>query len=117
MQNALGLPRYDRIALPGGAACLASHFVAYREEEGAAEQVRFLVEVHQLERIVLIAHENCAFYTHRLNISSLQLKSQQLEDLRKAASRVRLLGRHLQIEAYFARLDRKNMISFERVDT
>ena len=31
---ALGLPRYDRLAVPGGAACLAGYFATYREEEG-----------------------------------------------------------------------------------
>ena len=27
LHNALKLPRYDRLALPGGAACLAGHFL------------------------------------------------------------------------------------------
>ena len=44
LQHALQLPRYDRLAVPGGAACLAGHFSTYREEEGVIEQLRFLVE-------------------------------------------------------------------------
>src|SRR6185369_10887311 len=58
LQNALQLPRYDRLAVPGGAACLAGHFHAYREEEGVAEQLRFLVQIHDVRRIVLIAHQD-----------------------------------------------------------
>ena len=38
LHNALELPRYDRLALPGGAACLAGHFLSYKEEEGLIEQ-------------------------------------------------------------------------------
>ena len=116
MRNALQLPRYDRLAIPGGAACLASHFSAYREEEGVAEQLRFLVDVHQLKRVVLVAHENCAFYTTRLRISPLQLETQQREDMRKAISRVRSIGNHLQIDTFFARLQPKGLVQFEAVE-
>ena len=83
LHNALRLPRYDRLAVPGGAACLASHFATYREEEGVVQQLRFLVDAHGIERVVLIAHEDCAFYTERLNISPLQLESQQRDFARK----------------------------------
>ena len=48
MKSALHLPRYDRLAVPGGAACLARHFALYREEEGVSEQLRFLIELHRL---------------------------------------------------------------------
>ncbi len=50
LQNFLTLPRYDRLAIPGGSACLARHFATYREEEGVYEQLRFLVDVHGLEQ-------------------------------------------------------------------
>src|SRR5262245_56949242 len=83
MHTALKLPRYDRLAVPGGAACLASHFETYREEEGVVEQLRFLFQVHSIERVVLIAHEGCAFYLQRLHVSPLQLQSQQHDDIKK----------------------------------
>ena len=43
LHNALQLPRYDRLAVPGGAACLAGHFLAHREEDALVEQLRFLI--------------------------------------------------------------------------
>ena len=116
LHNALQLPRYDRLAVPGGAACLARHFATYREEEGVFEQLRFLVDVHGLERVVLIAHEDCAFYTERLHVSPLQLETQQREDMEKAVRRVRSLSRTLSVSAFFARKHRKGMIQFESVD-
>lgn len=111
----LKLPRYDRLAVPGGAACLASHFKAYREEEGVAEQLRFLVQVHAVRQVVLIAHEGCAFYTQWLNISPLQLEARQHDDLTKAIRRVERFGNNIEISAYFARRDGER-ITFERVE-
>ncbi len=102
LHAALKLPRYDRLAVPGGAACLAGHFLAFREEEGMVEQLRFLVKVHGLERVVLIAHQDCAFYTERLHVSPSQLESQQRDDLETAAERVRSFASSLLVEAYFA---------------
>lgn len=115
IQNLLRLPRYDRLAVPGGSACLARHFKTYREDEGVFEQLRFLVDVHELEQVVLIAHENCAFYSERLAISPLQLESQQREDIRKAVQRVRSLSRELVVKAFFARTRRGRKVVFESV--
>lgn len=115
LQNRLGLPRYDRLAVPGGAACLTRHFKTYREEEGVVEQLRFLIETHDLQRVVLVAHQDCGFYLLRLGVSALQLESQQREDMRKAIDRVRSLGRDVQVEAWFARR-RHGVVRFERVE-
>jgi hypothetical protein len=117
MHLALELPRYDRLAVPGGAACLASHFSAYHEEEGVVEQLRFLVHVHGLERVVLIAHEGCAFYTERLHVSRLQLESQQHEDIKKAVRRVRSIRSGLFVQAFFVRIARSGAVQFEPVES
>lgn len=117
MRNALSLPRYDRLAIPGGAACLARHFSLYREEEGVSSQLRFLIDAHALRRVVLIAHQDCAFYSHRLKISSLQLESQQRADMTTAVERVHSLGSHLQVDAFFARKQPNDVVQFEPVST
>jgi hypothetical protein len=115
LHEALGLPRYDRLAVPGGAACLAGHFATYREEEGTIEQLRFLLTVHEARRVVLVAHEGCAFYLERLRISPLQLETQQHDDLVKAIRRVRRFGLNVEVLAFFARR-RGKAIKFERVE-
>jgi hypothetical protein len=115
LHRGLGLPRYDRVGVPGGAACLAGHFAAYREEEAVLEQLRFLMRVHEIERLVLIAHEGCAFYTQWLNISPLTLREQQRGDLIKAARRLERFGRGLHVEAWFAH-KHGDRILFEPVD-
>jgi hypothetical protein len=112
LQTGLRLPRYDRLAVPGGPACLARHFKLYREEEGVLSQLQFLIDVHRIERVVLIAHEGCAFYLQRLQVSALQLETQQRDDMRKAVARVQSLRQGLQIDAFFARL-RGGRVAFE----
>src|SRR5437868_13233027 len=106
LHNCLGLPRYDRVAVPGGAACLAGHLLAMRERSALDRQLKFLVEGHGLSRVVLIAHEDCGFY--RANVHPSKLKRQPLEELQAAdlaavAALLRDYNRGLEIDAYFAR--------------
>ena len=97
LHNQLGLPHYDLLAVPGGAAALAGHLAAYREEEALVEQLRFLIANHGLERVVLIAHRNCGFYLRKLHLSEEGLRTRQEADLAKATPdkgghRVKALG-------------------------
>lgn len=115
LQNGLQLPRYDRVAVPGGAACLAGHFSAYREGEAAIDQLRFLVEVHGLKRVVLIAHQRCAFYTDRLKVHEIDLRERQFHDLSRAAKRARRLCPTLSVEGYFAAITEHHTVVFERI--
>ena len=106
LHNCLGLPRYDRVAVPGGAACLAGHMLAIRERSALDRQLKFLVEGHGLSRIVMIAHEDCGFY--KANVHPSKLKRQPLEELQAAdlaavAGLLRDYNRGLEIDAYFAR--------------
>ena len=100
LHHGLQLPRYDRLAVPGGAACLAGHFSSYREEEGVIEQLRFLLSVHKVRQVVLIAHEGCAFYSERLHVSPLQLESTQHEDIAKAFRQVKGFGLDVHVRAF-----------------
>jgi hypothetical protein len=103
LQNGLKLPRYDRLALPGGPGTLAEHPQARLEHAAVADELKFLVEVHGLDRIVLIQHQNCAFYTGRLALSGFSVEQQQRADIKTAADFVREVTKVDRIEAYFAR--------------
>jgi hypothetical protein len=104
LQQGLGLPRYDRVALPGGPGCLAGHEQASLEERGVVDELKFLVEVHKLSRVVLIAHSGCAFYGARLGLTEPRLELVQRADLVRAAAYVNRVTGLDRIEGYFARL-------------
>jgi len=104
LQNGLELPRYDRLCLPGGPACLAGHPQALLEEQGIVDELQFLNEVHKLSRIVLIAHQGCAYYKNRLELSEPRLELVQRADLVRAAAYVHRVTGLDRIEGYYARL-------------
>lgn len=102
LHQGLGLPRYDRLAVPGGAACLAGHVSSFQERGALERQLEFLIRAHELERLVLIAHHDCAYYRNVwLGLKSLE--QQQAADLRTAASDIRRAHREIEIDAFFAR--------------
>jgi hypothetical protein len=115
LEQGLKLPRYDRVTLPGGPACLAGHAQAHLEEQGVMDELQFLVEVHGLKRVVLISHQSCAFYSSRLELKEPRMELVQKADLVRAAAFTHRVTGLNAIEAYFARLvDGKVM--FERVE-
>ncbi|MBX3381457.1 MAG: hypothetical protein KF805_15285 [Phycisphaeraceae bacterium] len=114
LQNGLNLPRYDRLCLPGGPACVAGHPQAHLEEGGVVDELQFLVQVHKLKRVVLIAHQGCAFYSNRLELKEPRLELVQKADLVRAAAFVHRVTSLSNIEAFYARFDGTD-INFEPV--
>lgn len=114
LMNGLKLPRVDRVALPGGPAALAAHPETKLEHAAVVDELKFLVEVHGLKRVVLIQHQNCAFYTGRLKLEGFAVERRQLEDLSSAADFVREVTGVNQVDMFFARqLD--TAVRFEEV--
>ncbi len=71
---------------PVGAGCLAGYTASIREEGALERQLRLLIKVHGLREIVLIAHQDRAYYS-TVRWRNQSLEKQQLEDLSKAARR------------------------------
>ena len=115
LMNGLSLPGYDRVALPGGPACLAGHPQAHLEEQGVVDELRFLVEAHGLQRVVLVMHEGCAFYSARLGLSDRRMELVQRADLVRAAAFVRRVTGLDRVEGFFAR-HAEGRIRFEPVE-
>jgi hypothetical protein len=114
LHNGLKLPRYDRVALPGGPACLAGHSEAHLEHQGVVDELNFLVEVHELSRVVLVAHQGCAFYSARLGLPEPFLEHQQRIDLLKSAQFIQRVTGIREVDAFFLRLVEKRAV-FEPV--
>ncbi len=110
LKNGLGLPRYDRVALPGGPARLAGYADALIAECAVVDELLFLAEAHGLTRVVLIQHEGCAFYRQRLGIEGEDLRPLQDADLVKAADAIREATDLAQIEGYYAMRSARGML-------
>ncbi len=102
-QEGLGLPRYDRFAVPGGPAWLTLRdpllLPAY---DAAREHLDFLVRAHELERIVLITHYGCALYGRILGADADGCLPVQEADLRSAAGTLRAWFAGIRVDAYLA---------------
>ena len=114
LHESLGLPRYDRVAAPGGPGCIAGHSIAIRDQGAMEKQLRFLIEAHELDRVVFIAHQECGFYK-QLKLWGKTIEEQQRLDMAKSAQIIRAYGNGVTVEAFFARkVDGK--VRFERVE-
>jgi hypothetical protein len=124
--RSLLIPRYDRFAVPGGPAWLTvgsdvPKGVAVQRDDNAAlmasltrsawEQLGLLVRVHELSRIVLVAHYGCAFYIERLKRDAEGCLPTQLDDLKRARAAVKQRFGRVTVETYLA-MRRGNKISF-----
>jgi hypothetical protein len=113
----LGIPRYDRFAVPGGPAWLnPSSSSSENLYHPARAQLDFLVRVHDLERIVLITHSPCAFYRELLHKELHDCLDAQFSDIHTASQRLRLWFPQIEVEGYLARLDER-AISFHPIRT
>jgi hypothetical protein len=111
----LQVPRYDRLAIPGGPAWLAT-----RQEDPALlramrMQLDFLVVAHELERVVLITHYGCAWYGHRLQRSPDECLAGQMEDVEAAAAALHNWYPDLRVEGYLA-MRQQQWLSFHPLD-
>jgi hypothetical protein len=102
LHQGLGLPRYDRLAIPGGPACLSGSLSTFLEGRALEEALRFLIRVHDLRQVVLIAHDSCAYYRDWLGVPESSVAKKQREDLEKAARAVRSLGDGLGVKGFLA---------------
>ena len=107
----LQIPRYDRWAVPGGPAWLATQNDELGFGQTAREQLDFLVQAHQLERIVLNTHYGCAYYGHRLGQQAEECLAVQIEDASIATATLRRSYPEMRLEAYLA-MRSGNSLSF-----
>ena len=105
LHHRLEVAQFDRLAVPGGPAVLVEHAPCFFEMQSLTRQLQFLVEAHQLRRVLLIAHQGCLFYLDRLRVSPQDLESHQRRDLQEAAGRVRQMFHGLSVHAIFAHVD------------
>jgi hypothetical protein len=102
LHKRLEAAQFDRLAVPGGPAVLVEHAPCFFEMQSLTKQLQFLVQAHQLRRILLIAHEDCQYYLQHLRVPPQDLEAHQRKDLEEGAGRVRQLFPGLSVHALLA---------------
>jgi hypothetical protein len=115
LHRGLDLPRYDRLACPGGPVGLARRRVARGGTRGLEEQLRFLSQIHDLRKVVLVAHTDCAYYSRLLSLSPERAEEEQRADLREALQSVHRIVPGIDVAPYWARVA-GSRVSFEAAD-
>ena len=107
----LGHSRFDRLVAPGGPACMLGASGALYDEGRIVQRLNwFLIENHDIDRVLLIAHEGCAYYTIKLGVEIGGLRWRQEDDLRRVADQIRDVKPGLRVEAFFAALDGEHVV-------
>jgi hypothetical protein len=114
LRHTLDTELCDRLAVPGGPASLRRDPGSLPEDSrGILDQLAFLVRAHELQRVILIAHEPCAFYRERLGVPDDSQHARQARDLKEAAQVVGALA-SLQVDLVTARVE-NDRVRFEPV--
>jgi hypothetical protein len=120
-QLGLGPGAYDLLAVPGGPQFLLLTEYLPKFAWVGQRWVKFLVERHNLKRVIAIAHEDCAWYSEERFVPPFlqkfgvrSLKERQREDLREIVQALRRLGLPITIEAYYAEKSPDGKVRFIR---
>jgi carbonic anhydrase len=100
LDHRLGLTRVDAVTAAGGPVRLLEPDA----EANLFEDVKFLLKAHDLRRIVLVQHDDCGHYTHRLGLEGAAAHARQIEHLHAAARRLRESTSVERIDLYFLHL-------------
>ncbi len=114
LRHGLGIDRCDLIVVPGGPARLAGYDDPAFADNAVLDELTFLVQAHQLERVILIQHDDCGFYQHKLGIKTHELRPLQDADVIRAAEAVKKATGLDNIDCYCAVVTSQG-ISFEPV--
>ncbi|MCS7224929.1 MAG: hypothetical protein NZ959_10315 [Armatimonadetes bacterium] len=115
VERELGISRYDQFIVPGGPAWLILRSETFTEYDVAKEAVTFLIEAHQIKKVILIAHEDCGFYRHRIFYNDPKdLIATQKRDLKEAGQVLRAWFPELEVRSFYATV-RQGTIQLESV--
>ena len=97
--------RTDFLAVPGGVEPMTLFDLVPKDYNFFRRRLEKLVQAHGTDRIVAIAHQDCAWYKARqFGPLAVDIRARQIDDLHRAAARLRDMFEGVTIETYFARL-------------
>jgi carbonic anhydrase-like protein len=118
LNQGLRIEDYDLLAIPGGPQCLTLIEYLPKFSWAGWRWTRFLLEAHNLRRMILIAHQDCHWYKELpLHLhDSPEPRKRQEQDLRRARSAISREFPHMNVESYYASGEGTGMIKLEALD-
>ncbi len=108
---------YDILAIPGGPQCLTLVEYLPKLSWALGKWLRFLIDAHELKRIVLIAHHDCGWYRqlpfHLFGVSDP--RTRQEDDLRRARRALASDFPQVRVDLYYMAWDASNRVTIEAV--
>ena len=100
-------PHTDYVCVPGGIEPLTLFDLIPKDFNFFRRRLEALVDAHGTQRIVAVAHEDCAWYKARkIGPLRIDLRDRQIKDLQRAVAWLREVFPDVEVAAYFARLAR-----------
>jgi len=123
LEKALGLAEgsFDVLLVPGGGQFLLLADYLPKFAWAGRKWISFLVERHRLSRVVVVAHDDCAWYAEerllpafllRFGHDTLSAAERQKRDLREIADSLRTLFPATSVEAWFAEKGADGILTF-----
>lgn len=108
---------YDLMVMPGGPLSLILFDHLPKFNWASWRWLRFFVENHKIKRLVLIQHQDCAFYRSMpLHLhSSLEPRERQEQDLGRVKNAMMKELPHLAVELYYAAWNATETIVIESI--
>jgi hypothetical protein len=106
---------YDLIVIPGGPQSLSLVEYLPKFSWSSWKWFRFFVEKHGIRRLILIQHQDCAWYQTmpaHLHASS-DLRERQEQDLGRITNALKKDFPDLSVELYYAGWDAEDRITFD----
>jgi len=99
-------PNGDFMAVPGGVEPLTLLDLIPKDFNFFRRRLDALVEAHGTKRIVLVAHQDCAWYKSRkFGPITIDVKERQIKDLKRAEKYLRETFPGTTVESWYARHD------------
>ncbi|MFB3924272.1 MAG: hypothetical protein ACE145_21330 [Terriglobia bacterium] len=108
---------YDLLVLPGGPQCLTLVEYLPKFSWAGMKWFRFLVDAHELKRLILIAHQDCGWYKElplHLHTTSDPRRRQE-EDLHRARTVLNKEFPDMRVDLYYAGWDSSDRVIVEPV--
>jgi len=118
LSQSLGLQEnYDLMVIPGGPLSLTLFEYLPKFSWSSWKWLRFFVEQHEVKRLVLIQHQDCAWYkTMPLHLhASPEPRERQEQDLRRVREAMKKDFPYLSVALYYAGWDSSGRVMVEEV--